>query len=288
MRVGIVTNMCFPEMTFDNANYFKVLEIINKYSFWSHLEIPPLPEPKDLATLKEKLVGRDLVYLVQPSLIAKNLSLSSLDDEKRINAINLVCSEIHNAAFLGAKVVLFASGEIEGSNIDKQKGALFLSLDQISKFAADYPKLKICIEPCDTDKDKKYVLGSNEDAKTLMKQLRKKYHNIFLCIDLSHLPLLEEDPVDTLITLKQYIGHIHLANSVTDIRSASYGDKHPRFLFPGSAINTNILTKFLQEINNQELTKTCWVAAEVRPQRGEDSTVLLQLSEQYLKNIKGQ
>ena len=66
--------------------------------------------------------------------------------------------------------------------------------------------------------------------------------------DLSHQPLLDEQALPALSTLKDYLVHAHVGNCVKAAELAGYGDQHPRFGFPGGENGVPELVDFLQAL----------------------------------------
>lgn len=58
--------------------------------------------------------------------------------------------------------------------------------------------------------------------------------------------MLGETPKKTLTTTKDYLKHAHMGNClIRDLNHPLYGDKHPRFGYPGSEIDVPELTEYL-------------------------------------------
>ena len=99
--------------------------------------------------------------------------------------------------------------------------------------------------------------------------------------DLSHLPLLDEEPLPALITLRDHLAHIHVGNCVKVPGRQGYGDQHPRFGFPGGENGVAELADFLRGLFAVGYLNRCpggskpWVGIEVKPQPGETSEQLL-------------
>lgn len=73
--------------------------------------------------------------------------------------------------------------------------------------------------------------------------------NFGVLVDLSHLPLVHETPRECLRHLGGHITHAHIGNAVC--RRADdylYGDFHPRFSVPHSAVGPEQVAGFLREL----------------------------------------
>lgn len=72
--------------------------------------------------------------------------------------------------------------------------------------------MKVVLEVFDFDVDKKSLIGPVELAKRYAAEIDAKYDNFGLMVDLSHLPLLHETAVQSLIESKTLYCSAHLGN----------------------------------------------------------------------------
>ncbi|MBC7288883.1 MAG: sugar phosphate isomerase/epimerase, partial [Armatimonadetes bacterium] len=103
------------------------------------------------------------------------------------------------------------------------------------------------IEQFDHNIDRRCLIGPSALAVELAQRVRQEVDNFGLTIDLSHIPLLGEDAAELVSTLRPYVIHVHVGNCVrADQDNPAYGDKHPRFGYPGSENDWPQLRDFLE------------------------------------------
>lgn len=122
----------------------------------------------------------------------------------------------------------------------------------------------------DYDFDACQLIGKCEDALDIARQICPTYPKFGLLTDLSHFPLLHENPRETLTTLKDYVKAFHLGNTINtgDPLNPIYGDWQPRFGVPNGAHTNDDIVNYFRILNDLELIgpdKRPVVTAEVRP-----------------------
>ena len=204
--------------------------------------------------------GFKSIYLAAMKAKQENLNLSSLSQEIREKSIEEIKKCIDDAYFYNSESLLVNSGKrpMIVSIDDKEKNieaayeyfkqSLLIILEYIEKKSKNY-KLKLTLEPGDTDVDSFSLIGPTDLSIGLIKELREKYENVSLTIDTSHLLQLGEDPITSIKKTFPYCNHIHLANCIIKDKSHElYGDKHPEFGVEGGEINLNELNDMIEEI----------------------------------------
>ena len=104
-------------------------------------------------------------------------------------------------------------------------------------------------------------------------------------LDLSHLPLLGEDPYEAVHALSDCLVHVHIGNCVTDPSHPAYGDSHPRFGYPGGDNGVTELSIFLRvllDCGYLDRVKRPIVSFEVKPVDGESSRAVIAGSKRAL------
>jgi sugar phosphate isomerase/epimerase len=171
---------------------------------------------------------------------------------------------INEAVELGASDFCLLSGPYEGeSKKNESLDALEASLNELCAYANER-EIKVSLEVFDRSVDKKCLIGPVADAKAIAQRVRRNHKNFGLVVDLSHIPLLAESPADALRPVADMLAHIHIGNCYCDRPDdPAYGDKHPRFGYPGSATDVPEITAFLNELFNVGYLKLD--ASERRP-----------------------
>ncbi len=145
----------------------------------------------------------------------KKLNLNSFDEEERKKAVSEVKAGIGEAYEIGAKSLAFLSGtDPGGQEREKALTLLVSSIKEICDYAKSKGDLGITLEVFDQEIDKKCLIGPTEDARMVAEEVRKKFDNFGLMVDLSHLPLLNETPAQAIMPIKDYLVHAHMGNCI--------------------------------------------------------------------------
>ena len=124
---------------------------------------------------------------------------------------------------------------------------LINSTVELCNYAKSKGNMIVELEVFDRDVDKKALIGPAADARDFAKVVCKECDNFGLIVDLSHIPQLNESPLQAILPVKDYLTHVHLGNCViSDKFHPAYGDKHPRFGIPGGINDVNEMIEFLR------------------------------------------
>ena len=276
MKVGIVQMMAFPELS--------PLDAIRKIAadeFFSAIEIASIPDEVRDEVMRTLRASRLVIgYVGQVALLGQKLDLNSQIPQQREAAISQMKLGIDEAYALGAKQLAVLSGPAPSRDrYEQAKELLADSLIQICSYAQSKGNLGIALEIFDRDYDKKRLIGPTEEAVQVAKEVRRRYPNFGLMIDLSHLPLLKETAEHAVKTAKGYLVHVHIGNCVLkDEKHPAYGDKHPPF---GLAVGENdveevrLFLKALMEIGYIGEGKQNVLAFEVKPLSGDSPEIVV-------------
>ena len=276
MKVGIVQLMAYPE-----TDTVESIRKIADDAFFGAIEIASIPEDiKGEVILILEASHLIIGYVGQPLLLNNKLDLNSLVPQQREAAISAIKGGIDEAYLLGAKQLAVLSGPAPArEKRDQAKGVLVDSLSQICSYAQSRGDLGITMEIFDREYDKKCLIGPTEEAVEVAKEVKRRYSNFGLMIDLSHLPLLKETPSYAVKTAKNYLTHVHIGSCILKDKShPAYGDKHPPF---GMAVGENdveevkLFLKALMEIEYIGEGKQNVVAFEVKPLSGQSPDVVV-------------
>ena len=139
--------------------------------------------------------------------------------------------------------------------------------------------IRVELEVFDHDIDKKSLLGPAPLAARFAADMRTTHSNFGLMVDLSHIPMTRETPQFVIRTLRPYITHLHMGNTVVDDPAhTAYGDLHPRFGFPNGENDTAELLDFLRVLKQEGLFNKedpMVLSFEVKPWDKEDVDVVL-------------
>lgn len=292
MRVGIVHFKAFPGIETGVGPILETLEKICADEFWTAVEIGWMKDYRVRNTARQLLDTSHLsvAYATQPKMLTNKFNLNSFDKKERAAAIDAVQSAVDEARWLGAEVVRLIAGKDPGDEKrEEAKKLLVDSLHQILDYSAKDGPMNFTLKIFDRDIDKKNLIGHVGDAVDIARAIRPEYPNFGLLTDLSHFPLLNEDPDVSLPQMKDFLESVHLGNCVfRDKSHPCYGDIQPRFGIPGGETDLPEVTAFFKSLTKNgffDKTERPIVSAEVRPvMPGEISEVILANAKRVMRD----
>lgn len=298
MDVGIIHFMIYPEVIGGEGPIVETASKIATDDFFNVLEVTYVNDPETQAKLKGVLETAHMRvgFGAQPGLLLNKLNLADLNESGRQTAVAKVKEGIDQAYFFGAHILALLDGPQSypgPERAEEAKDQLVRSLGEICQYALDKStdyELFISLENFDRTIDKKSLIGPSAEAAEVAARVKEKYHNFGLTIDLSHLPLLGESPLEALGAAKDHVIHIHIGNCyIEDETHPAYGDQHPRFGLARSPNDVEQLVEFLRALFaigyfEKELpTPRPVVSFEVKPLPGEPAELVIANSKRVLK-----
>jgi len=279
MDLGIVHFMIYPVIKDDNAELtLQTAEAIAKDPFFNVLEVRRSEYPGVHERLQEiaEVSGLNLGVGAQPGLLLGKLSLNDPDDAGRQAAVTEVKKSVDAAYEMGARLTACLSGpDTEESERPAAIDRLVDSLVDVCKYAQEKAEdytVWVSLETFDDAIDKKCLIGPTPRAVEVSERVREQVPNFGLCVDLSHLPLLGEDPMSCVSTAGEHLIHVHAGNAImSDKEHAGYGDMHPRFGHPLGENGATELSEYLKALvyvgyfENDVPTRKPVVTFEVKP-----------------------
>lgn len=275
LEIGIVYPMIYPIS--NKGDNLKNIDKMSKDKFFSILEIGKVEkgiESKILDSINNSKMK--VVYSIIGDLITKKLNLNSLNDEIRKKSVEFVKIELLNAKKYNAKYLTIISGEFMEEKVSTHMNLLEQSLLEIIDYSKKIDGPVVLLEAFDSKIDKKVLIGSNKLAKELFEKINQE--KIGLLVDLSHIPMLNEDIEETIYELGKYIKHVHIGNTVLNKESFLYGDLHPRFGHEDGENDTAEIKRFLKsliKIGYINKKKKATLSFEVKPYEDEESEVII-------------
>lgn len=274
--IGIVSFMAYPSMMRGEGDIPDFLKKIGEDPFFELVEVCALTDAQ-WSQAKPFLAGKAVARGLQPDLLMGKMDLNSRSAAERARAVHYVKREVDVAAARGISTVALCSGPDPGAPLRGEAlEALVESLTEICGYAAGENVL-ILLENFDRDHDKRLLIGPTDEALQVIKRVRPKHGNIGLMWDLSHAPLLSEEP-SVLKSAGDLLMHVHIGCAKET--SGKRLDTHPVFYAPG-AINA--------EADVAALLRQLWdmgykgmVSFEVRPEEGQTSEGTINLAEAVL------
>lgn len=290
MHLGIVHFMLYPETMAGDGPVVETATKIACDDFFRVIEVRPVNDAAARARLKTLC---DMAHLeigvgAQPLLLRSKLNLANLDEAGRKAAVETVKEAIDHAYFFGARIMATLDGPGSYPGEEKKAAAtarLAESLKELCAYAqskaTDYT-LFVSLETFDQAIDKRSLMGPSKDAEKLAETVKKSCSNFGLTVDLSHMPLLHETPLESLKPVKDHLIHAHAGNAyMKDKDNPAYGDQHPRFGVADGANDVDELVAYVRALfeigyfDKKLPTRMPVFTFEVKPLPGETPELLV-------------
>lgn len=281
MKTGIIHFMIYPSVMKGEGPVEETLKKILVDDYFDAVEVSWI---KDAEVRKRaaKMIDTahiSVAYGSQPRMLTTGMNINDTDETKRKEAVESLKQGIDEAYELNAIGFAFLSGKFEEAKKDENYQALLKSTYELCEYAKSRGDMPVILEVFDYDVDKKSLIGPAPYARQFAEDVRKKYNNFGLLMDLSHLPLTRENAYEALNTVKDYLMHVHIGNAVAKSPDQeAYGDTHPCFGFPGSENDVPELAAFLRalfDIGYLKKGKQPIVSFEVKPWGNEDPGLVI-------------
>ncbi len=183
-------------------------------------------------------------------------NLNTLDETRRRKDLDDFFPYLDEALEMGATQLIFGSNVL-GKEKDREgekkqlKKSIIEICNYLKKNSTTKEPMYLSLEHCDTDVDKKALIGPSHDTHKFVLECRQDVDNIGILFDMSHVLLLNEDPAEEIKRMKDTVIQIHLANCTDNPDYPWFGDRHIRFGRDGLNnldVVTNLFKKLL-EIN---------------------------------------
>jgi len=276
MKVGLIHFMAFPETIKGEGPIVETVKKIAEDEFFTAIEITWMKDPEVRKQVREMIEtsGMTVGYGAQPAVLTIPLNPNSLDEEERRKAVEVLKGQIDMAYEMGAKRMAFLSGKDPG---DEQRDAAVEALVKTTQELCDYAAEKgmgITLETFDREVDKKALIGPSELAAEFARRVNRA--NFGLLVDLSHMPLLNETPTESVRLVKDYLVHAHMGNCVLDPNHPAYGDQHPRFgVGENDVEDVAEYLDALLDVGFLNRDDPPIVSFEVKPMEGEDPDLVI-------------
>lgn len=281
MKVGLIHFMAYPSVIRGEGPIEETFRKIAVDDYFEVAEITWIKDPQVRGKVKKMIDTSHLevAYGGQPRLLTTGLNINDLNEEGRQKALTSLKEGIDEAYEMGALGFAFLSGKYSEDKKEEAYQALVNSTKELCAYAKSKGSMKVVLEVFDYDVDKASIIGPVALAKRYAEEVTKECDNFGLMVDLSHLPLLRETSVESLLPVKDYIVHAHMGNCVCkDPSLPCYGDAHPRFGFPGGENDVDELVEYLRvllSIGFLNKEKRPIVSFEVKPFADEDPDLVV-------------
>ena len=252
-KIGIIHFMLFKEALKGQADVITSLATLANDPYFDAIEVTWIRDKamrSDAATLLRES-GKTVAFGAQPVLLTQGLDLNHDDPWKRRDAVDGVKRVVEQAYELGAAGLAVLSGKDPGEEKrSAARDALVASLSEIAAELRAQGTMPLVLETFDRKPfGKNCLIGPSAEAVEIAKQMRERFPDFGLMIDLSHLPLLGETPTEAVETVRDYLVHAHMGNCVMrDPRHPMYGDAHPPFGDPAGENGVEQLADYLRAL----------------------------------------
>lgn len=281
-QLGTIRWMSYPRL-----DAMEAVKRIARDDFFDAIEITKCGSDEERQEMRRILQQSHLkvCYGAQPRLLGPKLNPNDVDEEGRKKAEATLIEAIDEAEYFGAKGIAFLAGKWEEETKDFQYEQLLKTTLSLCAYAAE-KNMVIELEVFDYDVDKASLIGPAPLAAKFAADVRTKYPNFGLLVDLSHFPICHESAKDVIRTCRPYITHLHYGNAVADPDAEGYGDLHQRLGYPNSANDIPELVDFLQVLKEEGFfneKNPLVLSMEVQPTKEEDEEIILANTKRCLR-----
>ena len=282
MDLGIVHFKAFPQVVNGEGPVIETLRKIVEDDFWTAVEVGWMKDVKVRNEARNLLDVSHIkvCYATQPRILGQKLNPNAFDAAERNKAITNVKRGIDEAYQLGASAVRVLSGKDPGDEKREDAKKIFVdTLKQWCEYAKEQGDIKIYLKIFDRDIDKACLIGHFKDAADVAEEVSQEYQNFGILSDLSHFPLLREEPEEAIPLVMKYPMHFHIGNCVMkDRRHPLYGDLQPRFGIPEGELDTADVRNYFKLLLDKKLLNPenrPVLSVEVRPLLAEEYSEII-------------
>ncbi len=275
-KVGLISFMAYPStLRGTDPNGLDVIKKVACDDYFDAIEVTWMKDDAQRAQAAKLLdvAHMKVCYGAQPRLLTTGLNANDINEQGRLAAEKTLMEAIDEAQQLGASGIAFLSGKWEEATKEQSYAQLLKTTGNLCAYAKT-KNMTVELEVFDYDIAKASLIGPAPLAARFAADIRTKYDNFGLLIDLSHIPMTRESSEFVVRTLRPYLTHFHIGNTViASPELEGYGDEHQRFGFPGSANDTEQLLEFMRVLKNEgffDANNPYVLSFEVKPWKDED------------------
>lgn len=280
-KVGLISFMAYPTtIRGEDPHVVDILKKIAVDDYFDAIEVNWIKDEVKRKAAAEilKISHLKVCYGAQPRLLTTGLNANHLDEAERQKAEDTLLEAIDEAEELGADGIAFLAGKWKEESKEESYKQLLKTTDHICAYAKT-KHMNIELEVFDYDIAKSSLIGPAPLAARFAADVRQMHDNFGLLIDLSHIPMCRESTEFVVRTLRPYLTHFHIGNTVVENPiDEGYGDEHQRFGFPNSSNDTPELLNFLRVLKNEgffNAENPYVLSFEVKPWKDEDPDVVV-------------
>jgi hypothetical protein len=240
VKLGLNHHLLFSSVIEqDSRAHVETLKILESDSRFDVLDMW-VPEDEPYRTQAIDLLrnsDKEVFYNCGNRAGKPSLAPASFDVEKRKYTLNVYLDELDRAKAIGATKVITNSGP---NSPDRREEAFNLIVEFYCTLCRAVPDMLVMVEPTDWDVSKKKLIGSSAEAVEVCRRVRAAgCGNMASMVDMCHIPLMHETLAQAMADTGEFLGHIHLGNSILNDREHPFfGDKHVPIGINGGEYNT--------------------------------------------------
>lgn len=280
-KIGLVSFMAYPSMLRgEDPDVLKFLKKIALDDYFDAIEVTWIKDEIKRAEAAKLLRTSHLevCYGAQPRLLTTGLNVNDLNEDGRKKAESTLMEAIDEAYQLGSKGIAFLAGKWQKETKEEAYNQLLKTTRNLCAYAKT-KDMFVELEVFDYDIAKSSLIGPAPLAARFAADVRTTCDNFGLMIDLSHIPMCRENSQFVVRTLRPYLTHFHIGNTIiTNPSDEGYGDEHQRFGFPNGSNDTEEVLDFLQVLKEEgffNAKETYVLSFEVKPWKDEDPDIVL-------------
>lgn len=280
-KVGLIEFMAYPAgLRGEDPDILARIKQIACDDYFDAIELTWIKDPTTRAKAAEMLRSSHMTvcYGAQPRLLTTGLNPNNLDESERAKAEATLIEAIDEAHELGAGGIAFLSSKWQSDKLEEGYAQLLKTTRKLCDYAGE-KGMMVELEVFDFDIAKASLIGPAPLAARFAADIRTTHSNFGLLIDLSHIPMTYESPEFVVRTLRPYLTHFHIGNTVcTDPSAVGYGDEHQRFGFPGGSNDVQEVLAFLRVLKNEGFFRAddpYVLSFEVKPWQDEDPDIVV-------------
>lgn len=280
-QVGLVTGMAYAPLLSQGEGWADLVRRIAVDDYFQVAEVNPLPDDGHTRAQVAALAAQGHLKLAQNAhgrLMGAGLNPNDVDEEGRRKAEQTLLEGVDEAAELGCTAMGMLAGHWTEDTREQCMEQLRKTVTAVCRYAQT-KGITVELEVFDHDIAKKALLGPAPLAARFAAQVRSQCPNFGLMADLSHFPMTYETSSQVIPTLRPYLTHFHIGNTVClDPAAEAYGDEHPRFGFPNSSNDVRQVLDFLRVLRDNGFfcpQQPYILTFEIKPWAGEDPDVVI-------------
>lgn len=248
---GISATMLYPGAFSDEKRHLEAVEAACRLPDYELLDLY-LPQDPEIRQREMALLRRSgkQAYLNAPPALQQDGPYNPCSDNEadRERARERMLEHIRLAGELGAPVLVYTANVDQGAERRPLLMERFHDFVKACEEEARSQGVVLALEPIERHRFKKLFLGPTAECCAFTEQLQREgCRNVGGMVDITHLPLMEEDVAAAFDrSMQTGVFHVHLGSAVLEPASPFYGHTHPPLGVDGGLFDTPQLEEQLR------------------------------------------